>query len=359
VKVCETDPLIDPAHGDFRPKPDAVCLAGLGARSFVPWGLYGVVGEWNFHPYTDEAKPVVFGEHMNFTDEHIDRYQYGDGPSNPLDCKAITRADFIQGPLENWTADALNFNGRDAYCLLTDQEIKRSVDYRLPGGKTRHFDGATRKSLDMGTSNFLIEMVFKPESGKPKETGLLEKAAAAWSFLRDLVEPGPGKPGGSVLLEKSASAGYRLRLNENGCPALDLITPRGVFTGTASRALEDGRWYHLLVEVDRAAVNGVRMYLDGAAVPCDMYGVWPQQNTSLANTNDFYVARGAAGNYFRGAMDFLRVSRGTLADALTGIKELYAWEFQGPMTRDFVGRGTESGPRSAGAIDGTPSPITN
>ncbi|MBT7165538.1 MAG: hypothetical protein HN904_22365, partial [Victivallales bacterium] len=52
-----------------------------------------------------------------------------------------------------------------------------------------------------------------------------------------------------------------------------------------------------------------------------------------------------------GQLDFLRVSRGTLADAETTIEELYEWEFNGPFLRDFSGRAPTGKGRDAGAIE--------
>ena len=52
-----------------------------------------------------------------------------------------------------------------------------------------------------------------------------------------------------------------------------------------------------------------------------------------------------------GAIDFLRICRGTLADASTTIEELYAWQFDGPSLRDFTGRKPADGKRDAGAIE--------
>ena len=45
-----------------------------------------------------------------------------------------------------------------------------------------------------------------------------------------------------------------------------------------------------------------------------------------------------AGHCLNGALDFLRLARGTLADSKTTIQELYAWEFHGPFLDDFTGR---------------------
>ena len=59
----------------------------------------------------------------------------------------------------------------------------------------------------------------------------------------------------------------------------------------------------------------------------------------------------AKGDCFQGSIDFLRIARGTLADAKTTIEELFAWEFDGPQYRDFTGRRPTDGKRDAGAIE--------
>jgi hypothetical protein len=57
------------------------------------------------------------------------------------------------------------------------------------------------------------------------------------------------------------------------------------------------------------------------------------------------------GHNLDGAMDFLRIARGTLADSKTTIEELYAWEFHGPFLYDFTGRERPADGGEAGAID--------
>ncbi len=64
--------------------------------------------------------------------------------------------------------------------------------------------------------------------------------------------------------------------------------------------------------------------------------------------SDGLVGRDADGHCFEGAIDFLRVSRGTLADARTIIEELNAWQFDGPFLRDFEGRPMAGKRRDAG-----------
>jgi hypothetical protein len=46
----------------------------------------------------------------------------------------------------------------------------------------------------------------------------------------------------------------------------------------------------------------------------------------------------------------MRICLGTLNDAKTDIKELYAWEFNGPFLRDFAGNAPR-GKRDAGALE--------
>jgi hypothetical protein len=46
----------------------------------------------------------------------------------------------------------------------------------------------------------------------------------------------------------------------------------------------------------------------------------------------------------------MRIALGILKDAKTDIKELYAWQFDGPFLRDFTGR-KPKGKRDAGALE--------
>ena len=74
-------------------------------------------------------------------------------------------------------------------------------------------------------------------------------------------------------------------------------------------------------------------------------------DVSLANDADLYVGGTPQGHYLNGAIDFLRIARGTLADSKTTIEELYAWEFNGPFLYDFTGRERPADGGCAGAID--------
>ena len=74
---------------------------------------------------------------------------------------------------------------------------------------------------------------------------------------------------------------------------------------------------------------------------------------SLSNTANFSVGKtlGSKEKFFKGIIDFLRISRGTLNDAETTIEELYKWEFDGPFLKDFCGRPVAGKCRDAGAVE--------
>src|SRR5262249_35018007 len=120
-------------------------------------------------------------------------------------------------------------------------------------------------------------------------------------------------------------------------------------TAESSVQVNDGRWHHAVVEADRRA-RALTVYVGGEK---DGSAEGVGASVSLANEGDGDVGGLPDGRYLDGALDFLPMSQGTLADADTTIEELYAWEFDGPQTRDFTGR-NPLGARSAGAIDFAP-----
>jgi hypothetical protein len=143
------------------------------------------------------------------------------------------------------------------------------------------------------------------------------------------------------------SAGWALNINPAG--GLTLATAaNGVTTSLSStRAVNDGGWHHVIAEVDRKAA-AFTLYIDGRR---DNTGPGIGPDVSLANTADLYVAGTAEGRRLNGAIDFLRIARGTLADSKTTIEELYAWQFHGPFLQDFTAHPRPADGGNAGAID--------
>ena len=307
-------PVRDAERHDFRPLPDSA-VTGRGVKYFVPWGLYAEVSQWHFYRCPSDPSRIL-DDHWYMTEEYTGRETYRFVPRFDLKAVGVRETDFVHGMLEDWTEGALSL-GRDKYCVLTDAEMKRDFQRR---GRT--YSGQNRPTVDMGTNSFLVEAYLRTEAG--------------------LV--------GGVIVAKLADAGYVVDVDERGQARLSLRAAGGACSRSSSVAINDGQWHHVIAEVDRSVPEGITLYVDGKRADGEWSGTMPARDVSLANTADFLVGRGPDGGYLAGALDFLRVARGTLADAQTSIEELYEWEFSGPFLKDFTGRAPADGRRNAGAI---------
>ncbi|MBM4037793.1 MAG: LamG domain-containing protein [Planctomycetes bacterium] len=306
-ELSEKPVLRDPAKHDFRLAPGSAAV-DAGVKVFVPWSLYAAVGEWHFTRNQKEPTQVI-DEHWYMTPYYGKRDDYWKTPRYPLRAVNVKAEDYIDGPLEDWTQGALRLNGKDQYLVLSQEEIAK------PFGEG---DGQEKKTVDIGEGSFLVEAYFRAE---------------------------PGHTGGA-LVSKMAERGYELSLDGDGRVT---FLVRGVAAASAStrERANDGQWHHAVAECDRGG-KALRLYLDGR-MAADLRG--ERVDGSLANPADFLVGKGAKGGCFAGAIEFLRVCRGTLADAKTTIEELYAWQFNGPQHRDFCGRPPAGKGRDAGALE--------
>ena len=287
----------------------------------MPWSLYETVAEWNFYPIPGDPTRIL-DEHWCMSPYYTGRDDYYKLPTYPLKGVNITLKDYQDGPLENWTTGALHFNGSNQYAVLKNEDICRSVTLDARGRNDslkRTVSGADLSNPQIHTSNFLIEVFFKTAPGQTD----------------------------AVLIQKIDGAGYVLGVNKAGGVTL-AATSGGATAWLASRsAVNDGQWHHVIAEADRKA-GTFTIYLDGKQ---DASGPGLGADASLANDADLYVGGAPNGHYLNGAIDFLRIARGTLADSKTTIEELYAWEFNGPFLDDFTGRRRPANGGCAGAID--------
>ncbi|HLF92853.1 MAG TPA: LamG-like jellyroll fold domain-containing protein, partial [Planctomycetota bacterium] len=319
-EVSPTPLLRDPSKGDFRPAANSPG-GGKGVKVFVPWALSGVVGEWNFYPVGGDPA-VIPDEHWYMTDYHVSRDTYRERPMYPLKGVNVGAADYVQGPLEDWIAGALGFSpAKKQYAVLANSGLMAPFSFtdlkksRHEGAKPEPctIEGEALKNPQVHGSNLLIEVHFRTA---------------------------PGHAGG-VLMEKMKGGGYGLTVN--GAGRLSFAVKGAVVESQAK--VNDGRWHHAVVEADRKAKT-LTVYVDGRK---DAAGAGVDGTVSLANDGDVYVGGTPEGRGLDGALDFLRIAQGTLADADTTIEELYAWEFDGPQLRDFTGR-KAAGARDAGAL---------
>lgn len=312
--VTDDMPVVDPQARDFR-LTDTSAAIDRGVKVFLPWALYAEVGEWHFR--CEPGNPNTVLAHDLYVQPAYKGASFqigGDIPGNELVGEGFAVDDYIQGVLEDWNRGALRLDGRKVLTLPQ----KRLAQTRKGDTQPATSPAASRKTVEMQANNFLIEAVL-------------------------LVDAGPA--GGSIARKMDPQAGYGLGLDEQGCAVLDLRTGGKTVRQTGRKKLNDGRWHHILAEVDR--VHGaIRLYVDGHDVSGQQTGEMPAALSSLENTGDFIV-----GERFRGAIDFLRVSRGTLEDARTTIAELMSWQFNGPHLHDFTGRAATGGVRDTGALE--------
>lgn len=441
VGAVEDRPILAKAEQhDFRPTADSPAI-NQGVKVFVPWSLYAPVAEYHFYR---NANAHVLDEHWYLTPYYVKRDDYHQVPTYPLTGVNLDASAYTDGILEDWTAGALTFNGRDQYAMASNASLAEplghgadnqpgewltatvptgmaigkpyQIQLRLqgvPDGSKVHMDlhwspttgaggmncwgGNPQTVKGEGPYTFTVTPEAKPNlagflvvvyvskdgswngrfllarvpvplasadaevptttvktSGEAQD-GTVKQASGdskspeilTSNFLLEVVfRADPGQPGGR-LVGKKTEAGYELRLDGQGHLVFAVAGTGGKASVVSTTSVTDGRWHHVIAEADRAAKTLV-LYLDGKP---DAKGTGVDARVSLFNDADLTVGGTATGDCFRGAIDFLRIARGTLADAKTSIGELYAWEFDGPANRDFVGHLPADGKRDAGAIE--------
>jgi hypothetical protein len=181
-----------------------------------------------------------------------------------------------------------------------------------------------RKSLISTTDNLLVEVKFRTE---------------------------PGHTGGTLLSKHDGQSGYALFIDEEG-QARFMISAGGTHHSVETgEVVNDGAWHHVLAEIDRET-GRMTIYHNGKADDEIQSGL--PADRSIDTRADFMVGRPATGEEgtLVGAVDFMRVCRGTLEDARTCIGELYAWQYtDGPHLFDMRGEPVKGERRDAGALE--------
>ena len=294
-----------PSAGDFRPTASSE-LIDQGVKFFVPFPLKAVVGEWHFYKHKADST-LIKGENFYFTSEFTNRETYNNFPKNHLKAYGLEAGSFVKGNLEDFTQGALVFDGTATYCSLKNDVTSKTIC----------------NNVDMTTNSFIIESYFKTVEGHTG--GVLTSKA--------------GTSGYGWQIDVDATGNIRFSILNNGTSAFSLAS---------SVAVNDGNWHHVLIEVNRQA-STVTIYMEGALANGAISGAMPTSQ-SFTNTADLLIGKNSNGNFLSGTVDFMRISKGTLADAKTTIAELYKWEFDGPFLRDFAGH-LPIGNRDAGAIE--------
>ena len=316
--TAEYDVMRDPANWDMRLTKDSAAI-DKGAVHFVPWGLYGMVAEWNFYTQGKDQTKII-DEHWYLTDYMTNRSTYYAAPQFHLSAVNTTAESFVDGPLENWAKGSLKLNGDNQYAVLKHSDIDKPFTYKKRVARRKTEDatigGPQIKSPGIQDSNFLIEVYLKTK---------------------------PGQSSG-ILVRKMADVGFDLSLNEQGGVALS-VKGKESASISSKGTINDGKWHHVIVEADRKAKT-FTIYIDGKP-DSQSPGVG---FVSLWNEADLFVGGSENGDCLNGELEFMRICLGTLKDARTSIEELYTWQFDGPHLRDFAGN-KPKGKRDAGALE--------
>ncbi len=337
---------------DFHPTPGSPAV-DAGATYFIPWSLHGNVGEWNFNENHDRPD-VVTDYHFYMSEAHFHRSMYEYIPSFDLRVNAATLAHYVPSPSEDWVNGALQFDGR-RFASYPDSLLRQDVVISIgswdrsgrrtnrmpedpwvvdePTGQKRgrrsspyakddymRYPAEKRKTLIITTQNLLVEVNLKVADGT----------------------------GGTILGKRDGESGYSLSVNDQG-RAEFTVSSGGVHDTVATdAAINDGEWHHVLAEIDRES-GRMSIYLDGQAA--GEAEATLGSDASLDTRADFLVGKSRDDTgYFKGAIDFMRVCRGTLEDARTDIAELYEWQTHGPVKYDLAGC-KPVGRRDAGALE--------
>lgn len=232
--------------------------------------------------------------------------------------------------------------GLDAFSLLVFLSPTGEYDARTKSANVRIKKAAPgtpikRQTVPLGgTENDVSErMVVQGEA--LKNPHIRTSSFLVETYLK--IEP--GQRNGTIIAKTDGSNGWAVTVNDQGMLAFEIHANGTTQALAGTQAITDGAWHHCLAEADRA--NGrMTLYLDGCAHAQGELHL--AATASLANTADML-----AGKDLACTLEFMRIARGTLADAQTTIEELYAWQFDGPQYRDFTGL-KPRGARDAGAL---------
>ena len=354
-KQVEKSPIIGAPPGpidelceqvDFAPTPDSPAL-DEGGIYFVPWSLYGTVGEWQFT--VNHADPTKVTDYHFFMDEtHFDRKSYELLPSFDLVLDQANVDHYVDGITEDWVPSAMRFDGK-RFARYPDAPMRE--DIKLPIVKF-HGTGSMSEKERLGEPWTIDEP--SGQGGKFSETDMArypaEKRQSLIITTQNLLIEAQfrAETGGMLLGKYDGQSGYALQVGEDG-KARFLIAAGGKMAAVSTAAsVNDGNWHHVIGEVDRAS-GRMTIYLDGKEAGSSQTSLGP--DVSIDTTADVLVAKAHDDSArFTGDIDFLRVCRGTLADSLTDIAELYAWQTNGPFRYDYFGSAPK-GRRDVGAIE--------
>ena len=130
---------------------------------------------------------------------------------------------------------ALKFNGKDQYAFAAAADLGKELSYQATVNKKKEQRTARMASPDIEQTSFLIEAYF---------------------------QTAPGHTGGVLVAKMDEQAGYQLSINKAGGATLSLKAGSAAGQLPCGAKVNDGKWHHLIAEVDRPAKKGA-IYVNG------------------------------------------------------------------------------------------------
>jgi hypothetical protein len=328
---------------DFRLTPDSEAK-DFGAIYFIPFSLYGTVGEWHFTE--NRAKPAtVIDYHWYMSEAHFYRMLYEQVPTFDLQMNNASLEDFQDAPQETWARGAMSFDGK-RFGKYPDAELRK--DFVLPLSR---FRGKHKRNIP-DEPPFEIVNPDDPENGYvryPVEKRKTLRITTENLLLEAGFKTEPGLAQGVLISKHDGDSGYALAISDEGKAVFTVSSGGRHATVGSTAAVNDGNWHHVLAEIDRET-GRMAIYVDGKEAGESKASL--DADASIDTAADFLVGKSNDDDaYFRGAVDFMRVCQGTLEDAQTDIAELYEWQTNGPWKYDFAGRPVNGPRRDAGALE--------
>jgi hypothetical protein len=338
---------------DFRPAKGSAAI-DAGATYFVPWGLSSMVGEWHFNE--NRADPTtVLDYHLHASPALYNRGMYHKVPTYELTVNQADLDAFTPGVMEDWCRGAMVFDGRRS-ARITHQEMARDIVFNIkelqgetnkvpaPVGRVWEVPKPVRKGRGRRPDIYGPDATMRYPGEKRKNPDIPDTSMMAEVVLRI----DAGHTGGGILSKFDGETGYRLFVNDDGGVSFAIAGGQASAIVASPDALNDGEWFHIVGELDRAA-DALILYVNGKEVGRSDLHIGKD---SLSNPADFLVGLSHdERTHLEGAIDYMRITRSSLAESRTSIGELYAWQFDGPFRYDFTGRPPSGKRRDAGAIE--------
>ena len=151
-------------------------------------------------------------------------------------------------------------------------------------GATRVAAGVT--NLDMGTSDFTIEAIVKTSQTDLAITGIVHK----WA--------------------NGGTHGYRLGLCDTGVVRTQVGDAATSVTLDTNEVVNDNVWHYIVMVVDRAGLNQLSLYVDGAVDTSS--SISTITGNVSPNTENFEIAYTTAAGQFKGSVDEICITKRAL-----------------------------------------------